>query len=114
RLSLSAEPCICLLARRLSLARTRFTQNWRAAASKQSALPLDQSAAPPIPCASGFSFHFSGKTPRPMRLQAVEPRRLYRQIADQIRNLIGNGEVAPGARLPAERDLARQLGVSRP
>jgi DNA-binding FadR family transcriptional regulator len=49
-----------------------------------------------------------------MRLQAVEPRRLYRQIADQIRTLIGNGEVAPGERLPAERDLARQLGVSRP
>ena len=49
-----------------------------------------------------------------MRLQAVEPRRLYRQIADQIRTLIGKGEVAPGARLPAERDLARQLGVSRP
>ncbi len=49
-----------------------------------------------------------------MRLQAVEPRRLYRQIADQIRTLISNGEVAPGARLPAERDLARQLGVSRP
>jgi DNA-binding FadR family transcriptional regulator len=49
-----------------------------------------------------------------MRLQAVEPRRLYRQIADQLRTLIGTGEVAPGARLPAERDLARQLGVSRP
>ncbi|HEX7383400.1 MAG TPA: FadR/GntR family transcriptional regulator, partial [Burkholderiaceae bacterium] len=49
-----------------------------------------------------------------MRLQAIEPRRLYRQIADQIRALIGRGEVAPGARLPAERDLARQLGVSRP
>ena len=49
-----------------------------------------------------------------MRLQLVEPRRLYRQIADQIRALIGTGEVSPGARLPAERDLARQLGVSRP
>src|SRR5579885_3166752 len=49
-----------------------------------------------------------------MRLPAVEPRRLYRQIADQIRALIGRGVVAPGARLPAERDLARQLGVSRP
>jgi DNA-binding FadR family transcriptional regulator len=49
-----------------------------------------------------------------MRLQVVEPRRLYRQIADQIRTLIGKGEVARGARLPAERDLARQLGVSRP
>lgn len=49
-----------------------------------------------------------------MPLTAVAPRRLYRQIADQIRTLIGNGEFAPGARLPAERDLARQLSVSRP
>ena len=49
-----------------------------------------------------------------MRLQAVEPRRLYLQIADQIRQLIESGEVARGARLPAERDLARQLKVSRP
>src|SRR3970040_789954 len=50
----------------------------------------------------------------PMPLKAVAPRRLYRQIAAQIRGLIGNGEFAPGARLPAERDLARQLRVSRP
>lgn len=49
-----------------------------------------------------------------MRLQAVEPRRLYRQIADQIRGLIESGEVRRGARLPAERDLAKQLRVSRP
>jgi DNA-binding FadR family transcriptional regulator len=49
-----------------------------------------------------------------MPIQPVVARRLYVQIADQIRGMIGNGEVSPGARLPAERDLARQLGVSRP
>src|SRR4051812_2968632 len=50
-----------------------------------------------------------------MPLQTVEePQRLYRQIADQVRALITQGEFAPAARLPAERDLARQLGVSRP
>ncbi|WP_225780897.1 FadR/GntR family transcriptional regulator [Xenophilus sp. Marseille-Q4582] len=49
-----------------------------------------------------------------MPLQTVEPQRLYRQIAEQLRGLIAAGEFAPGARLPAERDLARQLGVSRP
>ncbi len=49
-----------------------------------------------------------------MRLQAVEQRRLYLQIAEQIRKLIGKGAVAPGERLPAERNLAHQLGVSRP
>jgi len=46
-------------------------------------------------------------------LQTVEPRRLYRQIADQIASLIGNGEFAHGSRLPAERELATLLGVSR-
>jgi DNA-binding FadR family transcriptional regulator len=49
-----------------------------------------------------------------MPFQSIEPRRLYRQIADQIRALIKGGEYRPGARLPPERDLARQLGVSRP
>ena len=48
-----------------------------------------------------------------MPLQAVEPRRLYRQIADQITQLIASGEFPPGARLPAERELASSLGVSR-
>jgi DNA-binding FadR family transcriptional regulator len=49
-----------------------------------------------------------------MPLQAVESRRLYRQIADQIAALIDKGEYKPGSRLPPERDLAKQLGVSRP
>jgi len=49
-----------------------------------------------------------------MPFQSIEPRRLYRQIADQIRELIRAGEFLAGARLPPERDLAKQLGVSRP
>jgi len=44
----------------------------------------------------------------------VEPRRLYQQIADQIRELIQEGGLGTGVRLPAERDLAQKLGVSRP
>ena len=49
-----------------------------------------------------------------MPLQAVEPKRLYRQIADQLRALIRAGEFAVGTRLPAERDLAHRMNVSRP
>lgn len=49
-----------------------------------------------------------------MPIQTIEARRLYRQIADQLRTLIERGELAAGERLPPERDLAAQLGVSRP
>ena len=48
-----------------------------------------------------------------MPLQAVEPKRLYRQIADQLAKLIASGEFPSGSRLPAERELAASLGVSR-
>jgi GntR family uxuAB operon transcriptional repressor len=47
-------------------------------------------------------------------IQPVENQRLYRQIADQISSLIASGEFAEAARLPSERELAVQLGVSRP
>ena len=48
-----------------------------------------------------------------MPLQTVGNTRLYRQIAEQLSALIASGEFAPGARLPAERELAASLGVSR-
>jgi GntR family transcriptional regulator, transcriptional repressor for pyruvate dehydrogenase complex len=41
-------------------------------------------------------------------------RRLYQQVADQIRGLIQAGQFKLGQRLPSERELALQLGVSRP
>jgi DNA-binding FadR family transcriptional regulator len=49
-----------------------------------------------------------------MPLQTIEPKRLYRQIADQVRALVEQGEFPAGSRLPAERELAQLLGVSRP
>jgi GntR family transcriptional repressor for pyruvate dehydrogenase complex len=49
-----------------------------------------------------------------MPFQPIDSRRLYEQVADQIGALIRAGEFAPGRRLPAERDLAKSLRVSRP
>lgn len=49
-----------------------------------------------------------------MPIETIEPQRLYRQIAEQLRRAVARGEFKAGARLPAERDLAQQLGVSRP
>ena len=48
-----------------------------------------------------------------MPIQAVSSQRLYRQIADQLAELIRRGEFKPSERLPSERDLSQQLGVSR-
>jgi DNA-binding FadR family transcriptional regulator len=50
----------------------------------------------------------------PIHALAGSDQRLYQQAADQIADLIRRGEYAPGAKLPAERDLARQFKVSRP
>jgi DNA-binding FadR family transcriptional regulator len=47
-------------------------------------------------------------------LQLVEAQRLYQHVAEQIGGLIQAGEFRVGARLPPERELAKQLGVSRP
>jgi GntR family transcriptional repressor for pyruvate dehydrogenase complex len=48
-----------------------------------------------------------------MPVQSIQNRRLYQQIADQLRVLINRGEYPPGSYLPAERELSQQFGVSR-
>ena len=49
-----------------------------------------------------------------MPLQPLEAVRLYERIANQIADLIRAREFELGDRLPPERVLAHQLGVSRP
>jgi DNA-binding FadR family transcriptional regulator len=49
-----------------------------------------------------------------MPFQVVTTQRLFQQVVEQIAELIGSGQLRPGARLPAERDLSKRLGVSRP
>ena len=46
-----------------------------------------------------------------MTLEAIEPHRLYRQIADRIGTLIARGEFAPGTQLV---DLVAYLRALRP
>ncbi len=49
-----------------------------------------------------------------MPFQTVANQRLFQQVAKQIAGLIRSGELGIGTRLPAERDLSKLLGVSRP
>ena len=48
-----------------------------------------------------------------MTLRPIADRKLYVRIAEEIGRLIDDGTFGPGDRLPAERDLATTLRVSR-
>ena len=43
----------------------------------------------------------------------MSDKRLYHAVADKITKLINDGAYPPGSRLPGERELAEQFGVSR-
>lgn len=47
------------------------------------------------------------------RFPVFRQEALYKRIASHVRELIETRQLQPGERLPAERDLARMLGVSR-
>ena len=59
-------------------------------------------------------YHLWSEVRGSVPIHAIEPPRLYRQVADQLRQMIDSGEYAVGARLPAERELAERFGLSRP
>jgi len=52
----------------------------------------------------------AGETPV---YKVVRTSRLYEQIVQQIEESVLNGSLKPGDQLPAERELAQRLGVSR-
>src|SRR5271167_2116229 len=43
----------------------------------------------------------------------IRSTRLFEEICEQIRGQLSLGKIGPGDKLPAERDLAEQFGVSR-
>ncbi len=45
--------------------------------------------------------------------ESVKPRRLSDSAVDQILGLVNAGQLAPGSRMPPERELITRLGVSR-
>jgi len=46
-------------------------------------------------------------------IEPLKQQRLYEKVADKLQDLIGTGELKAGDRLPNERTLAEQFGVSR-
>jgi GntR family transcriptional repressor for pyruvate dehydrogenase complex len=48
-----------------------------------------------------------------LTFKQIRHRRLYQEIIQQVKAQMISGELAPGDRIPSERDIAEQLGVSR-
>jgi GntR family transcriptional repressor for pyruvate dehydrogenase complex len=48
-----------------------------------------------------------------MKLNPIQKQRVYQNIIEQIKHSIEIGDLKPGERLPAERELAESLSVSR-
>src|SRR6266852_7716437 len=49
----------------------------------------------------------------PFRIASLKRRRVYESVAEQIRQAIFSGQLAPGHKLPPEREMARQFQTSR-
>jgi GntR family transcriptional regulator/MocR family aminotransferase len=49
----------------------------------------------------------------PISIDTRQGVSLQSQVVDQLRALIREGQLLPGAAIPATRDLAKQLGISR-
>jgi DNA-binding FadR family transcriptional regulator len=47
------------------------------------------------------------------QFQPVQPVRAYERIVEQIEEALARGDLSPGQRLPSERELVAQFGVSR-
>src|SRR6266436_2318102 len=55
----------------------------------------------------------AGVPPTPLKFQPIHVRRTFEEICERIREQLALGVLKPGDKLPPERDLAQQLGVSR-
>jgi GntR family transcriptional repressor for pyruvate dehydrogenase complex len=75
--------------------------------------------APPQALDLRYSSQTIASSPKLVRAGAipvykvVRTSRLYEQIVQQIEDSVLNGSLKPGDQLPAERELAQRLGVSR-
>jgi GntR family transcriptional repressor for pyruvate dehydrogenase complex len=52
-------------------------------------------------------------SPSSLKFRPIQARRAFEEICERIREQLALGVLKPGDKLPPERDLAQQLGVSR-
>jgi GntR family transcriptional regulator, transcriptional repressor for pyruvate dehydrogenase complex len=71
---------------------------------------------PPTPASNRrprTSDHRGAGAAAPVTFRPIRARRAFEEICERIREQLALGVLKPGDKLPAERELAQQLGVSR-
>ncbi|HEY3680935.1 MAG TPA: GntR family transcriptional regulator [Bradyrhizobium sp.] len=79
--------------------------------SRPSAPPRPRT--PPSNRRSRAADHRGAGAAAPVTFRPIRTRRAFEEICERIREQLALGVLKPGDKLPPERDLAQQLGVSR-
>jgi DNA-binding FadR family transcriptional regulator len=89
------------------------TDHFQKDQKRQDQCPLVGLSGPPVTPTAAVS-PATPATPTPESSAAAPAEaRLYQRVAQRVRAFIGGQRLAPGQRLPSERELAGTLGVSR-
>lgn len=67
----------------------------------------------PTECRTSILSIMAKKTPSPI-FEPIKPTRAHEAVLAQLQRKILKGELAPGDRLPSEREMMESFGVSRP
>jgi GntR family transcriptional regulator, transcriptional repressor for pyruvate dehydrogenase complex len=81
--------------------------------TKSSPRNPSRALTPPLNRRDRAPEHRAGAAPAPLQFRPIHTRRAFEEICQRIREQLALGVLKPGDKLPPERDLAQQLGVSR-
>jgi GntR family transcriptional regulator, transcriptional repressor for pyruvate dehydrogenase complex len=81
--------------------------------TKSSPRPPDRLRLPALNRRDRAADHRAVSSPGPVKFRPIHTRRAFEEICERIREQLALGVLKPGDKLPPERDLAQQLGVSR-
>lgn len=81
---------------------------------RQLVLPLDTHTKKSFTNVTGNSGKLNGLDWTVTKFSKIESPKLYVRVAEQIMEQIQDGVLKRGGRLPAEREIAAQMGIGRP
>src|SRR5688500_4293833 len=86
---------------------------WSPAHTRMTSVGTDGSRLLSTSVCADMLTHLRKAGPTTIHLDAADPRPLYQQMYEKLRQLILGSHIATGTQMPSTRVLAQELGVSR-